>query len=502
MTRWTTRTIALAALLVGCGGDEGEPALPDGGAGDGGQQLYRCDTPGEECNPHDPCSIEAECGEDRFCRPLRYQNCDDELDCTDDVCLGNGKCSHNVTAGCVVLVAGEAQKRCVAEGAVNPEDPCTACVPLQSTTKYTARTGIAPCDDGNPCTIGDVCLQGRCEGRQYSCGDPYGCTEDTCDGLGGCTNELKQGFCLIGGTCHADQERSESGCEVCDAANTPREWTAVSNVCRIGTRCFAAGAADVTGCGVCDPTRDASGWSEAEDVCRIDGPCVAAGVAEPSGCGVCDPAQSKSAYTPPAGQCLIDGACVSADAPSPTGCGRCDPALSRHFWSPAAAATATTTGFEGGLAGYVVDPPAGSIGWQVTTRRAHGGSASLYFGDPQSGNLDDGAAHQGTAQSAPLALPAGQKAAAILWMYLDIEASPQHDLLAISANGAVLWSKDSTTVPATRYRTWFPVELDLSAFAGQSVTLTFAFDTVDAWANAGEGVFLDDVTVITGCGPL
>jgi hypothetical protein len=289
---------------------------------------------------------------------------------------------------------------------------------------------------------------------------------------------------------------------VCDAAANPRDWSPVTDICKIGSFCFARGARDSTGCGICDPDKDASHWSAATDVCVIAGQCVASGATDPAGCGTCDPTKSTSAYTPDPGKCLISDACYATDDPSPSGCGRCDPAEAPLFWTPALAATATTTGFESGLSGYVVDAPVGGIGWQVAARRAHGGSSSLHFGDPTKGTLDDGQAHQGQAKSAGFALPAGQKAAVHLWIYLDVETSPNHDMFAISAGGQLLWAKSDKTVPAASYRTWYPVEIDLSAFAGQSVELTFSFDTVDAWANTGEGIFVDDVTVISACGAL
>ncbi len=44
--------------------------------------------------------------------------------------------------------------------------------------------------------------------------------------------------------------------------------------------------------------------------------------------------------------------------------------------------------------------------------------------------------------------------------------------------------------------------MPLSDFAGKTVTLVFSFDTKDSSANTGEGVYLDEITVVTGCGPL
>ena len=37
------------------------------------------------------------------------------------------------------------------------------------------------------------------------------------------------------------------------------------------------------------------------------------------------------------------------------------------------------------------------------------------------------------------------------------------------------------------------------ALAGQSVALKLSFDTMDAWSNSGEGVYIDDLKLVTGC---
>jgi hypothetical protein len=38
-----------------------------------------------------------------------------------------------------------------------------------------------PCDDGNPCTLNDVCGNGSCDGEPRTCNDDDPCTTDTCD---------------------------------------------------------------------------------------------------------------------------------------------------------------------------------------------------------------------------------------------------------------------------------------------------------------------------------
>ena len=49
--------------------------------------------------------------------------------------------------------------------------------------------GGTSCDDGQACTHSDRCNgAGGCQGTGYSCNDGDVCTQDSCDGNGGCTH--------------------------------------------------------------------------------------------------------------------------------------------------------------------------------------------------------------------------------------------------------------------------------------------------------------------------
>jgi hypothetical protein len=72
--------------------------------------------------------------------------CNDENDCTTDVCNGPAGCEH------IALTEGE-------------------------------------CIDGDSCTVGDHCEGGICIGNPVQCNDDNPCTDDSCDGLGGCQFE-------------------------------------------------------------------------------------------------------------------------------------------------------------------------------------------------------------------------------------------------------------------------------------------------------------------------
>jgi hypothetical protein len=95
--------------------------------------------------------------------------CNDDNACTDDICLGLDGCAHEV------LSEGE-------------------------------------CADGDSCTVGDHCEQGVCTGLPIVCDDDNPCTDDLCDGLGGCAAELNTALCDDGDPCTVNDQCSQGEC--------------------------------------------------------------------------------------------------------------------------------------------------------------------------------------------------------------------------------------------------------------------------------------------------
>jgi hypothetical protein len=349
--------------------------------------------------------------------------------------------------------------------------------------------------------MNDRCDNGVCKGTYYGnqCADGLGCTDDICDGQGGCSLQLQSGYCKIANQCHKDGETDTGGCAICDTSKDTASWTLLPNLCKIGDTCYKPGDRDTTGCGTCDPTQSSSSWTLATDTCLIGGLCFQPGEKDATGCGTCDPLKDTSHWTAASGSCLIQGSCYTDGTFSPSGCGVCNASQNGTAWTAAPGATSQSVDFESGLGGFSVDPLVNSVGWQVATARARGGSSSLYYGSVSSGSYDNGAANQGGASWSVGTLAAGQKAALHFWLYLDTETADGFDVLTVKANSQVLWTKSATTVSSSSYRQWIPVEVDLTALAGQSVQISFHFDTVDNWSNTGEGVYIDDVALLTGC---
>jgi hypothetical protein len=144
--------------------------------------IERCDDDGT-CLPGDPPS----CDEyDGFCalgvcdetadRCVQREGCDDGLGCTEDSCDAEGSCQNRVASGC--LVDGV----CLADGDVDPANPCRRCDATRSQDTSSADDSLVP-DDEVSCTL-DTCLDGseRHTAQDGSCGEREVCA--TC--AGGC----------------------------------------------------------------------------------------------------------------------------------------------------------------------------------------------------------------------------------------------------------------------------------------------------------------------------
>ena len=71
-------------------------------------------------------------------------------------------------------------------------DPVAGCV---------YSDNAAPCDDANACTIDDACSGGACGGVALSCNDGNGCTDDSCDPASGCVHTSNTLPCDDGNAC-------------------------------------------------------------------------------------------------------------------------------------------------------------------------------------------------------------------------------------------------------------------------------------------------------------
>ncbi|MBP48156.1 MAG: hypothetical protein CMH53_09495 [Myxococcales bacterium] len=189
-----------------------------------------CDD-GDGCTTQDTCSGGA-------CTGGVPTNCDDGNQCTDDSCAAGACVNQANTASCEdgdpctkgdtckagACVAGPKSVQCCAVDAdcndsnacttdkctidqcsnvgivCNDSNPCTtdSCDPAVG-CKTTPAAGL--CDDGDACTVGDVCSAGQCQsGFKINCDDGNVCTADSC-GASGCINTATASVCDDGNAC-------------------------------------------------------------------------------------------------------------------------------------------------------------------------------------------------------------------------------------------------------------------------------------------------------------
>jgi len=108
----------------------------------------------------------------------------------------------------------------------------------------------------------------------------------------------------------------------------------------------------------------------------------------------------------------------------------------------------------------------------------------------------------GTAESPSLNLPAAQTYTLTFQVAADISSASNSDLLTLDVveggNTTTVWDKSAVQNFGPDFEL---ATVDLSQFAGKTVTLLFTFDNLGGTGSGGKGVLLDDVAVNADCNP-
>ncbi|NUN13438.1 MAG: hypothetical protein HUU55_07365 [Myxococcales bacterium] len=173
-----------------------------------------CDD-GNLCTSGDICAA-------GICSPGVAVQCDDDNDCTTDTCdpaIGCVFAPANGTPcsdGNACTIGDNCQSGvCVPGGQPNCDDQnvCTADGCNSNTGDCVNLPILAPCDDGDPCTVNDQCVQGACQpGAPLDCSDGNVCTDDICDALTGCSNVNNTAPCEDGNLCTAGDNCANGAC--------------------------------------------------------------------------------------------------------------------------------------------------------------------------------------------------------------------------------------------------------------------------------------------------
>jgi MYXO-CTERM domain-containing protein len=179
---------------------------------------------------------------------------------------GNSVACDGCSSSCTSVLNGcSIGSACIAEGTLDPANPCRACQRGTSRTMYTPVAAGVSCDDGLHCTVATSCNGGgACTGSPRDCGDGLDCTTDSCDETAdACVHPLTSG-CLIGGACIADGALDPSNaCMACAPGSSTSVYSpaAVGSACDDALFCTVTDACD--GAGTCEGTaRDCSDGSD------------------------------------------------------------------------------------------------------------------------------------------------------------------------------------------------------------------------------------------------
>ncbi len=290
-------------------------------------------------------------------------DCNDGEACTADSCE-NGVCINSYDAAlCCTSDQCEIDGACIDNGAANSANTCQICLVVTDASAWTNKADAGECDDGDACTMGDTCVAGECVGEAFTCDDQNPCTDDTCDGVGGCgfvenTADCNDGdACTSGDSCLAGECvpgpglpcDDQNGCTIdsCDSATgcvfTPDDGATCDDqsMCTTASVCLAGQCVEETALSCDDANICTIDYCEATDGCGHDDISASCADSNPCTDEACDPVDG-CIYPFNTDACddgnlctLVDtctqGACIGVpvDPNDANGCtdDTCDPAL-------------------------------------------------------------------------------------------------------------------------------------------------------------------------------
>ena len=212
-------------------------------------------------------------------------------DCGDDGCGQScGTCEGKTACASGQCVPVD----CTKDTDCGDKNVCTNDTCDQGACNYTYNS--ASCDDGDPCTLGDGCVGGQCEGNPKDCtGSSDVCNNGVCVS-GFCQPEPKSGSCNDGDPCTLDDTCVGGLCN-----GTPKDCASLDDACNNG----------VCESGVCEKQAKAGACSDG-DACTEGDSCLGGTcVGSPKDCTDNDPCT---------GDVCVGGSCQSSPVVDGTPC--------------------------------------------------------------------------------------------------------------------------------------------------------------------------------------
>ena len=453
------------------------------------------------CDDADPCTVDDQC-DDGVCAGSPF-DCEDNNPCTNDQCVvvgGQAQCFYqNNDDPCDDGSVCTEDDICVAgacEGDIITCDDDNLCTDdsCDSADGCLFDPNTLPCDDLDLCTLSDVCGGGQCAGTPKDCSDNNFCTDDTCSSdSGDCVNTPNTLGCDDGDACTEKDVCGGGACvgspAVCDDGNA-----CTQNLCASDVGCYYPDEANGLAC-------------DDQDVCTngdqcTDGVCGGDDVA-----GCCNLDSECDDGFPCTADLCVNHACqygpLDCADENPCTADWCDEGDCQHG-SLGLEQAVFFEDFDSGVAdGWSLTVANGAtekVYWSVDDQRSYSGDYSLYAGNPDNHSYNHGVGNT-TAVTPPVALPPDSPARVTFHYHMLRDpwewADCNYDYLSVSVeSGSVV----TPLVPRRCQNTngFAAASYDLDSYAGQDVKIHFTFATQDNQYNKGEGLYIDDVAILSG----
>ncbi len=266
-----------------------------------------------DCDDQDACTVDS-C--DSISGDCRHEpiSCDDGNRCTLDGCEPAAGCAHDP-------ISCDDANECTSDSC----DTTEGCVHADFDGE---------CEDGDPCTEGEVCAGGTCGGgTAVDCSDQNPCTMDSCEAASGCVNTPLPGVpcsdgdgCTVGDECDGEAcvpgatASCDDGLPCTDDTCVPRgetsyrcEYEVSAGACFVDERCWSAGdIAPDAPCDACSPEVDQREWVTKVDgkPCESEEPCpqgetCQGGVCTPIPGGPCEDENKCTIDVCEEGECVL-----------------------------------------------------------------------------------------------------------------------------------------------------------------------------------------------------
>ncbi|MCC6750261.1 MAG: hypothetical protein IT371_21530 [Deltaproteobacteria bacterium] len=490
---------------------------------------------GKGCDDNDPCSENDKCaggkcaGTAKVCTTPPPNTCKDAntvvSHAKQGACTG-GTCDYTSTEEACTHGCDAATGACKGDpcAGITCDTPLNACYKAQGTCKggkceYEADNGKG-CNDGNPCTETDTCTDGVCGGSAVICNTP---PANSCKDANTLTVNTAPGFCSAGS---CNYGKAEVGCPFgCDTVkgickgdpcatvtcDSPpnKDCYSVPGICSGGKCTYLprAGAScnDGNPCTKLDKCDGMGGCAGTSYSCS-DGLLCTSDTCD--GLGGCT-------FPLQAGSCLFrikyaNKCYQSGEANADSACEHCDPTVSGTAFAVSGGTPMVVWGFDDAQASgftFAPSPATSPVKWQSDVARKVSTPNALYFGRVDNHTYNDPSKPvSGEATSPSVSLPTAQgKLCLEFRMFKDTEETYYSiDQLTITAvpSGTLIWKSGNEPLNANNKTSFGSFSAAIpAALAGQSTQFRFRFDSSDSSSNTGEGVYLDDVRVLTNCTP-